>query len=235
MSFHTHLAPDAATLGQNLADFVAARLRNGLAERGEALLIVSGGSTPPPFFKALAKADLDWSKVTITLADDRWLQPDEADSNERTVRATLLQGPASAAKFVSLVTPDATPEQGWATVEARLQAMPWPADVTILGMGGDAHTASLFPHCPELNAALDDAHAGLSLPVAAPTLPNVPVPRLSLTRRALMHTHAAVVHVTGASKWALLEQGRAPGSVSEMPIRLALHQDAVPIHAFHSA
>ncbi|WP_290870344.1 6-phosphogluconolactonase [Aquabacterium sp.] len=235
MSFHTHQAPDAQTLGDNLARFVAARLRNSLAERGEALLIVSGGSTPQPFFKALAQVDLDWSKVTITLADDRWLQPHEQDSNERTVRTTLLQGPAAAANFVSLVTPQATPEEGWAEVERRLQAMPWPADVTIFGMGGDAHTASLFPNCPELPLALDDAHVGLSLPIGAPTLPNVPVPRLTLTRRALLHTHCAVLHFTGAAKWDLLTQANAAGPVGDMPIRIVLHQDAVPVHVFHAA
>jgi 6-phosphogluconolactonase len=235
MSIHTHQAPDATTLGQALADFVAERLRASLAERGQALLILSGGNTPQPFFKALAQLDLDWAKVTITLADDRWLQPDQADSNERSVRAGLLQGPAAAANFVSLVTPDATPEQGWAVVEARLQAMPWPADVTIFGMGGDGHTASLFPFTPELTTALDDAHAGLCLAVAAPTLPNVPVPRLSLTRRALLDTGVAVLHFTGASKWALLEQAQAPGSVAEMPVRFVLHQGAVPVHVFYSA
>lgn len=234
MSFELHTAADAATLAQDLARFVAQRLRNGLAERGQALLIVSGGSTPLPFFKALSQAELDWSKVSITLADDRWLQPDQADSNERLVRAHLLQGPAAQAHFVSLVTPDATPHEGRAAIEARLNALPWPADVVVNGMGGDGHTASLFPLTPELTAALDDAHSGLCLAVSAPTLPNVPVPRLSLTRRALLHTQVAVVHLTGASKLTLLRQAAEAGPVAAWPIRIVLHQTSVPVHVFHA-
>jgi 6-phosphogluconolactonase len=234
MTLQSHTAPDAAQLALALCEFVTARLRAALAERGHALLVVSGGNTPLPFFKALSQVDLDWSQVSITLADDRWLPPDHADSNERTVRASLLQGPAAQAKFVSLVTDAATPFEGQPAIEARLKTLPWPADVTLFGMGGDGHTASLFPFTLELTTALDDAHAPLCMAVSAPLLPNVPVPRLTLSRRALLDTRVAVVHITGASKWALLQQACEPGPVAEWPIRLVVRQQAVPVHAFHA-
>jgi len=66
-------AKDAAELAQLLAADVAGWLREGIEQRGVATLVVSGGSTPAPFFSALAAMKLDWSKVVVTLADERWV------------------------------------------------------------------------------------------------------------------------------------------------------------------
>lgn len=229
-----HEAPDAKALAHDLSDFVAAHLRAGLDQRHEALLVVSGGSTPLPFFEALSQVDLDWSRVTVTLADERWVAPDHADSNERLVRAHLLQGPASRARFVPLKSGQATVLNGLDEVEARLEALPWPADVVVLGMGADAHTASLFPHAPELGVALDEDRRQRCLAVAAPPLPNVPVDRISLSKAALLDARHLVVHVTGQAKRALLQQAKLDGPQESMPIRLAWQQSHVPCHVFIS-
>lgn len=238
---HFHHAPSVQTLAQDVAEFVAHRLREGLRERGQALLVVSGGSTPVPFFEALARCELDWSRVVITLADERWLPPDHADSNARLVAAHLLQGEAARARFVPLYNGAATPQDGQADIEQQLAALPWPAEVVVLGMGGDGHTASLFPHAPELPQALAGLEAQTfsqatprCLPVAAPALPNVPVPRLTLTARALLDARCVLLHVTGAAKWTLLQQTIQNGPVAQWPVRLALHQARVPCEVFHA-
>lgn len=236
-----HHAPNTALLAKDVADFVAQRLRDGLSERGQALLVVSGGSTPVPFFEALAQCELDWSQVVITLADERWVPPDHADSNARLVRAHLLQGRAAAAKWVPLFNEAVTPSQGQPAVEQALSGLGWPADVVVLGMGGDGHTASLFPHAPELPVAL----AGMArlqgveprprcMAIAAPAPPNVPVARLSLTAQALLDARCLVLHVTGAAKWSLLQDVLQNGPIEQWPIRLALHQDRVPCEVFHA-
>jgi len=232
---HTfHHAADPALLALDVADHVATLLRQGVAERGRALLIVSGGSTPVPFFQALARCALDWSAVTITLADERWVPPDHPDSNEALVRAHLLRANAAAAHFVPLYNGAATPAEGVPELEATLAALPWPADALVLGMGADGHTASLFPDAPELPYALLDAAPARCLAVAAPTPPNVPVPRVSLTRRALLDTRQLIVHLTGEDKLELLHQALLPGDVAEYPIRAVLQQHAVPCHIFHA-
>jgi 6-phosphogluconolactonase len=125
-----------------------------------------------------------------------------------------------------------TPVSGLADMQASLAALPWPADVVVLGMGGDGHTASLFPHMPEW-AALpgDDARC---MAVASPAAPNVPVPRLSLTPATLLDAKALVIHITGSAKLALLQQAQQAGPVADLPIRLALHQSPVPCTVFHS-
>lgn len=236
-----HHAVGAPQLAQDLARFVAQALREGLARRGQALLVVSGGSTPVPFFEALAKEALDWPAVHITLADERWLPPDHADSNARLVHAHLLQGEAAQARFLPLYDSEAAcPEQACPRAEAALAALPWPADMVVLGMGGDGHTASLFPDSPELALGLkDDAGSPRCMAVQAPRLPNVPVPRLTLTRHALLDTRHVVVHTTGDSKFQLVQrvlrqEGPAQEAMRQWPIRLALSQTLVPCTVFHS-
>ena len=126
-----HRALDAATLAQDLADVVADQLRDGLARRGQALLIVSGGNTPVPFFERLSLAELAWSQVSVTLADERWVPPSHADSNARLVQRHLLQGPAAQARWLPLVNKAATPAEGQPALEHALADLPWPADVLV--------------------------------------------------------------------------------------------------------
>lgn len=229
-----HQAPDALTLAQDLARRVAEALRAGLAQRGQALLVVSGGSTPVPFFEALSQAPLDWSRVSITLADERWVPPDHADSNERLVRAHLLRGLAAQARFVPLKNEESSVERGLPGIESTVAALPWPADAVVLGMGGDAHTASLFPRAPELAQALDGTRPERCLAVGVPAAPNVPVPRISLSRCALLDARWLALHVTGRAKWFVLEQALKPGPLEDMPVRLALHQSKVPCQVFYA-
>ncbi|MFP4263803.1 MAG: 6-phosphogluconolactonase, partial [Halomonas sp.] len=91
-------------LAAQLAEAVAEALRADLATQERALLVLSGGSTPVPFFQALATRELPWERVQVTLADERWVANEAADSNARLVRDHLLQGPAAQATFVPLTT-----------------------------------------------------------------------------------------------------------------------------------
>ena len=107
-----HQFTDSTALNEDFAGRLTKILTDAIAERGAAYLVVSGGRTPQGLFLKLSQTDLDWSKVTITLADDRFLPDNEADSNERLVKASLLQHKAAAATFVSLYAATATAEAG---------------------------------------------------------------------------------------------------------------------------
>ena len=72
---------DSATLTAALTQHVARRLKEDLARQDQAVLVVSGGHSPVPLFKALATQPLAWDRVVITLADERWVSPEHADSN----------------------------------------------------------------------------------------------------------------------------------------------------------
>ena len=80
---------NADALAEALATQVAARLRAAIAARGAALLAVSGGSTPARFFERLSHEALDWSKVRVTLVDERWVPESSERSNARLVLSLI--------------------------------------------------------------------------------------------------------------------------------------------------
>ena len=93
-------AGHAAKLSKDTEAELATILSDAIAARGVATIAVSGGRSPRPVLEALSKVPLDWTRLIVTLVDERWVEPVSADSNERLVRETLLQGPAAAARFV---------------------------------------------------------------------------------------------------------------------------------------
>ena len=102
--------PDSESCGQALAARVAVRLQREIERRGQASLVVPGGTTPQPFLRALSRQCIEWEKVMVTLTDERWVPPDHPQSNEGLVRRELLTNYAAACHFVSLWCPSMSPE-----------------------------------------------------------------------------------------------------------------------------
>lgn len=227
-----HRFESRADLDQELASLAATTLTAAIETRGHGYLVVSGGSTPLGFFQALSQHQtLDWSKVTVTLADDRWVAPGHADSNETLVYENLLQNAASGAAFASLYSGDETPEKGVATLEAKFAALPT-FDLVILGMGGDAHTASLFPNTPALTQGLDPQSPHALIAVHPTTAPHA---RISMTLARLLRTENLVLHITGANKSEVFEQAIAPEShATDMPIRAVALQQQTPLQVYYA-
>lgn len=226
LSLHTFWS--APQLDQALARFVADRLRDAIQARGVASLVLSGGKTPAGFFRNLAAESLEWSKVIVTLADERWVDEDSPYSNARTVRANLLQGKAAAARFIPLFTPAPTPADTANRVAQALTALPDTLDVVVLGMGEDGHTASFFPGSPQLHAALNDSSSRGCLAVEgkAPV-----INRITLTAGRLANCRSMVLHITGESKWTVLGQAIQQPS-HELPIGLMLNTPCESKHVF---
>jgi 6-phosphogluconolactonase len=214
---HTHA--DAQALAEALAGQVAEALRTAVDERGRALLVVSGGRSPVAFFECLARQTLPWARVQVSLADERWVPPTHADSNEALVRRHLLQGPAAQATMLGLYRPAESLEEAARLAEQALAGLP-PIDVLVLGMGDDGHTASLFPASANLPVALDPA---CPLRVLAMQAPSEPRQRLTLTLPPLAGARLALLALQGATKLATLNQALRPGPATEMPIRALLH------------
>jgi 6-phosphogluconolactonase len=216
-----------------LADLVVARLEAGIGARGHASLVASGGTTPGPLYDALSKRSLPWDKIAVTLSDERWVPPDDARSNEKLLRDRLLRADAEAARLVPLKTDDATPDEGAPAADAAIAALPRPFDLTLLGMGDDGHTASLFPGNAGLDAALDRDALALVRPVHAPGIAPVGE-RVTLTLRALLDSRLIVVLIRGAEKMAAYRNARAGTDPQTAPIRAILHQRMAPVQVFWS-
>jgi len=196
-----------SALAEAAAERIEAALRDGLARRGAASLMLSGGSTPGPAYARLSGADLDWPHVTVGLVDERWVGAQDTRSNARLVTETLLQGKAAQAQFLPMVTGAMTPMEAEDDV-ASLYGPPLEAcDMVVLGMGSDGHTASWFPGAKGLGRAMDPQSALL---VAGLDASNAPVAgdcplRMTLTAFALSQARHIVLLVAGEEKRAVLD------------------------------
>lgn len=214
-----HAFDDGQALATALAARLADDLRNAIDARGEATIAVSGGNTPKRLFDRLSHEVLDWSRVTVTLVDERWVPDTDERSNARLVESLLLRHNAADAQFVPLYAEAATPEAGIAQVRTRIGTMKLPFDVVVLGMGPDGHTASFFPGGDRLGEALDPTNTAEVLPMRAP---NAGEPRITFTLSVLLKARLLYLHIEGADKRVLLEQAEQPDS--SLPIASVLHR-----------
>lgn len=223
---HTDALFDAAA--EQLAEVIEA----AVAQRGEALLAVSGGKSPEALFQRLSQMLLPWSRVRVTLVDERAVPADHADSNARLVQSTLLQGNAAKASWLPLFRAGLTLAQTVEAVQSDLRQWPLPFDAVVLGMGDDGHTASWFPDAPELPALLSAENFAL-LGVAHPQ--KAPHARLTLTRHAVLNSRLIQLLIPGASKQPVYQRAKQQAEpMAELPVRAVLHQSRVPVHVYRT-
>jgi 6-phosphogluconolactonase len=230
-SRHEHRFPDTQALISALAGEIRVDLEEAIAARGMASLIVSGGSTPLPLFRQLRHEHLDWSKVWIGLADERWVDASDPQSNERLVRDELLKENAASAHFVGMKNPAATPESGAEWAWRALKRLPRPFDVVLLGMGSDGHFASLVPNSLNLMRSLDidAAPACVGMNSLAP-----PHPRVSQNLSALLDARRIALMIVGDEKWSIYQRAKQSGAMSELPIRAVLTQQRTLVDVYWS-
>lgn len=229
MTITQHDFDSRDALTEALAGEVIGRLKADIDEKGEAGLAVSGGRTPVALFQTLSEADLDWSKVTVTLVDERWVNPDHDDSNEKLVRTHLLKNKAAAARFIPHKTAAESPFEAESELNKVLVSLPETLTVTILGMGEDGHTASFFPGADTLDKALaTDQHSDCCAVVPK----TAPHPRMTLTLQRILRSGWIVLHLTGAGKKPVLEAALGEGPVTELPVRSVLKQSQTPVSVY---
>lgn len=209
--------PDKDGWAEACAGRLTRALGEGLNEGGKAMLAGAGGSTPSPIYRRLAQADLDWSRVAVTLVDERHVPESSPDSNARLMRETLLTGPAAAARFIPLHHAAVTVDRAAALAAKALQAE-GPLDAVLLGMGEDGHICSMFPGSPTLKTLLTTAlePAVFGVPPGRDGMAP-PQERISLNIPYLARARRVVLALTGAKKRAVFE-AEATGDPAVQPI-----------------
>jgi 6-phosphogluconolactonase len=228
-AFRAFNSPSA--LFEALANAIAQNLSAAIASRGHASFVSCGGTTPGDFYDVLSQRVLAWERVTITLSDERWVEPSSDRSNEHLVRARLLTRRAGVASFVALKTGQARAVEAEPEIHERIAAIARPFDAVLLGMGSDGHTASLIPGAAGLARALDASDPALARAI-------VPLPetgmgeRVSLTLRALLGSKVIFLLIRGDDKRAAYDRAVSGSDVREAPVRGVLLQNAVPVETF---
>ena len=228
-TLHTFQSQDALieVLSKNIID----QLQEAIETKGKASLLVSGGSTPKPLFKKLSEATLRWEKVSVGLCDERWVPSSDENSNENLVRRYLLQGQASKATFISMYNEqlDVQMAEKWCTQKMKESLFPF--DVLILGMGSDAHTASLFPDNVKLNEAMDLDNKSVCIAIEPKTANYM---RMSLTRQAILSAENIYLHFEGKEKLAVYREAVSGFDLYKMPIRSVIMQESKDVKVYYA-
>lgn len=209
-----------------VAEHIIVALQRAIDQRGRASLALSGGRGPEAFLRRLEQAELAWDKVTITQVDERWVAAEHADSNAGLIKR-CMPSVLQRAKWIPLyrgVSLQADAEAAQQMLEALL-----PLDVVVLGMGLDGHTASLFPHMPELAAYLSPTAQQLCVAVPAE---GERLPRLSMTAAAMLSAEVKLLVITGEDKRCTLETALQQKDALAMPIEAFL---SAPMDIFYSS
>ena len=163
-----------------------------LLVRADGDIVITGGSSPRRAYELAAERRADWSGVTAWFTDERCVPPDHEDSNFAMADAALFSRLAQPPRIMRM-RGELGPEEGAAAYAAALGDDPR-FGLMLLGLGPDAHTASLFPNRPE-KTVRDRLVVGVPEAGMEPY-----VPRISLTLPAINSARQAVFLVTGDSK-----------------------------------
>ena len=199
MTNDLRVCDDVDDLSRRAAQAVAAAIDDAVSRHGRCSIALAGGTTPRPIYRLLAsqfKEQIPWTDVHVFWGDERFVPAGDPRRNETMVREALLDHVPCPTSNVHAVPAASTASDAAAQYEAVLRqyfANAWPRfDLVLLGLGEDAHTASLFPR----SAALRENTRW----VVEVTVPAEPPVRVTLTLPVFNHAALTYFVVTGSNK-----------------------------------
>ncbi|QKT04357.1 6-phosphogluconolactonase [Ectothiorhodospiraceae bacterium 2226] len=215
---------DAPALAEAAARFVIDAAQAAVAQHGRFHWVLSGGGTPRELYATLARPefskDMPWTQVYIYFGDERCVPPDHEDSNYRMTQDAMLRHVPIPPDHVLRFRTEAEPAVAAREYEEAVRASaPRDADnrpvvdLTLLGVGKDGHTASLFPGTPIMNEQQRLA--------AEVYVDKLQAWRVSLTLPVFHHARAALVLAAGESKADVVYEALHTEAGAELPIRQA--------------
>jgi 6-phosphogluconolactonase len=224
-----HFFLEQKELIDTLSSKIIDNLQEAILKKGSASLLVSGGSTPKPLFEKLSSFNIPWEKIKVALCDERWIDKNHKDSNEKLVRDSLLVNFAKKATFISMYQEYIDIEYAQDVCSNIYEKELFPFDVLILGMGNDGHTASLFPNNIKLKEALETTK-GFCICMKPDT---APYERMSLTKTAILSATNIYLHFEGVEKQDVYKKVLEGASSNDMPVSAILNQDKKKIEVYY--
>ncbi|QDZ07611.1 6-phosphogluconolactonase [Sphingomonas panacisoli] len=218
---------DAEEMAEAVAGDIQFIIESAIDARGAAVVALAGGKTPLPIYAILSEAKLDWKRVTIIPGDERIVPLGDPLSNVTALAKTFLPKGARVMPIVPTATADY--KAAGRSADALMQDLHWPLDLCLLGVGGDGHTASIFPG-PDFDEALNGPKERRALGVMPdPLPPEAPVARVTLSRAAIVSSASVMIAVTGAAKKKVIEDAISQGAGSTYPIGRVLADTELPV------
>ncbi|OSZ66314.1 6-phosphogluconolactonase [Sphingomonas sp. IBVSS2] len=218
---------DADEMAEAVAGDIGFIIESAIDARGAAVIALAGGKTPLPIYEKLARAKIDWKRVTIIPGDDRIVPLGDPLSNVTAIGKIFIPKGARVIPLVSDKAPDY--KAAGRSADALLQDVHWPLDLCLLGVGGDGHCASIFPG-PDFDEALNGPKERRALGVMPdPLPPEAPVARVTLSRAAIVSARALMIAITGEAKKAVLEAAIEQGASSSYPVGRVLADVELPV------
>ena len=199
---------------ENISQTIFDKLEKDLCENGQSTFIVSGGSSPVQIFKDLSAMQGKWSDINISLVDDRVVDINHDDSNEKLVNNVLIKDEAKDANFISLCNQ-----------YKDLLNLKRPFGIMLLGMGEDGHFASLFPKLIETNPEYFDLESDPEIFFTEP-MGNPCHRRVSMNLSMILESKDIFLLVSSKKKSEVLNQAKSDKS---LPVYYLLNQSKVDI------
>ena len=199
---------------ENISQTIFDKLEKDLCENGQSTFIVSGGSSPVQIFKDLSAMQAKWSDINISLVDDRVVDTNHDDSNEKLVNNVLIKDEAKDANFISLCNQ-----------YKDLLNLKRPFGIMLLGMGEDGHFASLFPKLIETNPEYFDLESDPEIFFTEP-MGNPCHRRVSMNLSMILESKDIFLLVSSEKKSEVLNQAKSDKS---LPLYYLLNQSKVDL------
>ncbi len=216
-----HVLPTPAATLHALADYFVAQAERAVAARGRFAVALSGGSSPKQLYELLAapahRGRVAWDQVYFFFGDERYVPPTSPESNYLMAKTSLLDPleirPAQVFAVDTALPPAEAAARYGVAVEEFFGDEPARFDLVLLGLGDNAHTASLFPHTPVLH----DKSVG----VKEVWLPAEQVFRITFTAPLINQARAVAFLVYGQGKAEAVHQVlELPRDVEQYPAQL---------------
>lgn len=176
-------------------------LEKSIVDTGKAKILLSGGSTPGPIYRALDKKCSFLEKLKIGLVDERYVALDSEFSNERLIKSCFTKLPSDSYTIQGMVYDVQDEARNIELLKSEYQDFINRTDIVILGMGTDGHIASIFPNDIKSTAVLNSNKKS----VFSTKAPNYPEQRITCSLDMITSANSVYLIIAGDEKLKILE------------------------------